>query len=158
MLFGKSVFQSVVDRLNEEAEEQTPAEEPAFRINGLPASFVPEQPTFSSEASPEAADQRLDAYLFMMPEEVEPPEPEPETPPPPPAWLERLSPGEVAEDLGIEASDDRDRLQERRRHFARENHPDRIAADYRDAATMRMKIANGLIDEAISRYDLGIGR
>lgn len=157
MLFGKSVFQSVVDRLNEQAEEQTPVEEPAFRINGLPASFVPEQPAFSSEASPEALDQRLDAYLFMMPEEVEPPEPEPETPPPPPAWLERLSPGEVAEDLGIEASDDRDRLQERRRQFARLNHPDRVAADYRDAATIRMKIANGLIDEAISRYDLGIG-
>lgn len=158
MLFGKSVFQSVVDRLNEEAEEQTTSEEPAFRINGLPASFVPEQPAFSNEASPEAMDQRLDAYLFMMPEEVAPPEPEPETPPPPPAWLERLSPSEVAEDLGIEASDDRDRLQERRRHFARENHPDRVAADYRDAATIRMKIANGLIDEAISRYDLGIGR
>lgn len=158
MLFGKSVFQSVVDRLNEEAEEQTPVGEPAFRINGLRASFVPQQPAFSSEASPEALDQRLDAYLFMMPEEVEPPDPEPETPPPPPAWLERLSPGEVAEDLGIEASDDRDRLQERRRKFARLNHPDRVAADYRDAATIRMKIANGLIDEAISRYDLAIGR
>jgi hypothetical protein len=158
MLFGKSVFQSVVDRLSEEADEQPPTEEPVFRINGLPASFVPEPPPASAETASNAADQRLDAYLFMMPDEIEPPEPEPVAPPPPPAWLERLSISEVAEDLGIETSDDRDRLQERRRRFARENHPDRVASEYRNAATVRMKIANGLIDEAISHYDLGVGR
>lgn len=157
MLFGKSLFQSVVDRLDEEAEVTT-IEEPAFRINGLPAGFVaqPQAPSFAAADS--GPDQRLDAYLFMMPEDGEDQEAEPDPPPPPPVWLSRLSAEEVKQDLGIQPSDDRDRLQERRRSFARDNHPDRVPGDYRDAATLRMKIANGLIDEAISRWDLGIGR
>jgi hypothetical protein len=93
-----------------------------------------------------------------MPDDAEPAEPEPPAPPLPPDWLGRLSREEIVQDLGIEPSDDREKLQERRRHFARDNHPDRVAADYREAATLRMKIANGLIDEAISRHDLGIRR
>lgn len=156
MLFGKSLFQSVVDRLDDEAEEQPVAEEQTFRIKGLSTGFVAEP---DLAAFPETgADQRLDAYLFLMPKDLPPEEPEPPAPPPPPAWAGRLSPQEIAEDLGIEPSDDRDRLQERRRRFARENHPDRVAADYRDAATLRMKIANGLVDEAISSHDLRSGR
>lgn len=156
MLFGKSLFQSVVDRLDDEAEEQPVNEEQTFRIKGLSTGFVAES---DLAASPETgADQRLDAYLFLMPEDLPPEEPEPPAPPPPPAWAGRLSPQEIAEDLGIEPADDRDRLQERRRRFARENHPDRVAADYRDAATLRMKIANGLVDEAISSHDLRSGR
>jgi len=158
MLFGKSLFQSVVDRLDAEAEEQGPAEEPAFRINGLSTSFVPDAPAPVQPPSDTAADPRLDAYLSLMTVETAPSEPEPPAPPPPPIWLERLSPEEVAEDLGLTPTDDRDRLQERRRNFARDNHPDRVAEDYRDAATVRMKIANRLIDEAINRFDLGIGR
>lgn len=158
MLFGKSLFQSVVDRLDAEAEEQAPAEEPAFRINGLSTSFVPDAPAPVQPPSDTAADPRLDAYLSLMTEETAPSEPEPPAPPPPPIWLDRLSPEEVAEDLGLAATDDRDRLQERRRNFARDNHPDRIVEDYREAATVRMKIANRLIDEAINRFDLGIGR
>lgn len=156
MLFGKSLFQSVVDRLDDEAEEQPVAEEQTFRIKGLSTGFVAE-PDLSAASGP-GMDLRLDAYLFLMPEDVPSEEPEPPAPPPPPAWAERVSQQEVAEDLGIEPSDNRDRLQERRRQFARENHPDRVAADYRDAATLRMKIANGLIDEAIGSCDLRSGR
>jgi hypothetical protein len=158
MLFGKSLFQSVVDRLDEEAEEQVPAEEQTFRISGLPAGFVPTPPAAPSPPADPGTDQRLDAYLFLMPDDAEPAEPEPPAPPLPPDWLGRLSREEIVQDLGIEPSDDREKLQERRRHFARDNHPDRVAADYREAATLRMKIANGLIDEAISRHDLGIRR
>jgi hypothetical protein len=156
MLFGKSLFQSVVDRLDDEAEEQPVTEEQAFRIKGLSTGFVAEPDLAAAPGT--GVDQRLDAYLFLMPEDLPPEEPEPPAPPPPPAWAGRLSPQEIAEDLGIDPSDDRDRLQERRRRFARENHPDRVAADYRDAATLRMKIANGLIDEAISSHDLRNGR
>jgi hypothetical protein len=158
MLFGKSLFQSVVDRLGEEAEDDVRAEDQAFRINGLPTSFVPEAPVPSAEAGGNGADQRLDAYLFLMPEDGEPEEEEPPAPPPPPVWIDRLSPEDVATDLGLQPADDRERLQERRRIFARDNHPDRVNAEYRDAATTRMKIANRLVDEAINRFDLGIGR
>ncbi len=158
MLFGKSLFQSVVDRLDAEAEEQVPAEEPTFRINGLSTSFLPDPPDAASAPSGSGPDPRLDAYLSQMPEPVAAAKAEPPAPPPPPDWLERLSPEEIAEDLGLQATDDRERLQERRRTFARDNHPDRVAEDYRHAATNRMKIANRLIDEAITRFDLGFGR
>lgn len=164
MLFGKSLFQSVVDRLGAEAEEAPPTEEPTFRINGLSTSFLPETPEQAPTLSEPSADPRLDAYLSLMSDEIQPAEPEPpvaplETlPPPPPVWLDRLSPEEVVEDLGLEPSDDRERLQERRRAFARDNHPDRLPEDFREQATIRMKIANRLIDEAIKRYDLGFGR
>lgn len=166
MLFGKSLFQSVVDRLDAEAEEQPPADEPTFRINGLSTSFLPETPEQGPgpSLSESGADPRLDAYLSLMSDDIPPAEPEPPAepleplPPPPPVWLDRLSPEEVVEDLGLEPSDDRERLQERRRAFARDNHPDRLPADFREQATIRMKMANRLIDEAIKRYDLGFGR
>ena len=164
MLFGKSLFQSVVDRLDAEAEEAIPAEESTFRINGLSTSFLPETPEQAPILSEPSADPRLDAYLSLMSDEIPPAELEPPAaplepiPPPPPAWLDRLSPEEVVEDLGLEPSDDRERLQERRRAFARDNHPDRLTEVFREQATIRMKIANRLIDEAIKRYDLGFGR
>lgn len=158
MLFGKSLFQSVVDRLGAEAEDQETAEEPGFRISGLATSFIPETIDQSTPGAGPQADQRLDAYFSLMADEneqeladIEPPAP---PPPQPPAWIDRLSPEDIAADLGLLKEDDRERLQERRRAFARENHPDTVAAEYRDAATMRMKIANRLIDDAISRFSL----
>lgn len=153
MLFGKSLFQSVVDRLGEEAEEQAESEEPSFRINGLAAGFVPSarhQPADNAEAG---IDQRLDAYLSLMPDEQEGgfEEEKPPAPPPRPDWADRLSPEDIACDLGLSPQDDRERLQERRRAFARDNHPDTVAEEFRDAATTRMKVANRLIDDAINR-------
>jgi hypothetical protein len=145
MLFGKSLFQSVVDRLAEEdAQESTVEPERHFRIDGLGASYAPERVS----AAPEDEDRRREAYLFLMGEENEQsdtPPPEPEKP----AWLGRLSIEEIATDLAITPIDDRDTLQERRRAFARLNHPDRIHPDFRDQATTRMKIANLLVDEAL---------
>ena len=158
MLFGKSLFQSVVDRLGEEAKEDLPPEDVAFRIKGLASSFVPMAPAAPSTPAEPGTDQRLDAYLFLMPEERQPAPPEPPAPPQPPAWIDRLSQQEIAVDLGLDPADDRERLQERRRAFARDNHPDRIAADFREEATLRMKIANRLIDDALSRFDTGLGR
>lgn len=155
MLFGKSLFQSVVDRLDAEAEEQAPAEEQSFRIAGLSTSFLPDQSETAATTQGAAADPRLDAYFSLMPEETPQAEPEPPAPPPPPIWLKRLSTEEIAEDLGLSPSDDRERLQERRRSFARDNHPDRVSEDHREAASLRMKTANRLIDEAIRRLDVG---
>ncbi|QEE44646.1 hypothetical protein FVA81_08500 [Rhizobium sp. WL3] len=158
MLFGKSLFQSVVDRLDKEAEDEVPTEETAFRISGLASSFVPVAPAAPSAPTDPGTDQRLVAYLFLMPEDHEPEPPEAPTPTEPPAWIDRLSPEEVAADLGLDPSDDRERLQERRRAFARDNHPDRIPAEFREEATMRMKTANRLIDDALSRCDPPQGR
>ena len=42
-------------------------------------------------------------------------------------------------------------LTEKRRLFARANHPDRAPTEFRDNATIRMKIANMLIDETVRR-------
>ncbi|MDH4440845.1 MAG: hypothetical protein QE284_10725 [Rhizobium sp.] len=152
MLFGKSLFQSVIDRLaEEEAEvpEDVGATEPRFRIDGLGASYAPER----VEATLVDDSRRRDAYLFLMRDEVpeEPPEPAIPIEPQKPDWLGRLSIEEIATDLAITAKDDRETLQERRRAFARLNHPDRIHADFRDQATTRMKIANILVDEALLR-------
>lgn len=149
MLFGKSLFQSVVDRLaEEETQEELAAIEPRFRIDGLGASYAPERVS----ATPEDDARRRDAYLFLMgDDEPHPPEPvEPEKP----VWLGRLSIEEIAADLAITPADDRETLQERRRAFARLNHPDRIHPDFRDQATTRMKIANLLVDEALIRCRL----
>jgi hypothetical protein len=150
MLFGKSLFQSVVDRLAEEdAQQGEEMPERHFRIDGLGASYVPERVS----TAPEDEDRRREAYLFLMGEDNE----EPDSLPPEPAkpvWLARLSIEEIAADLAITPADDRETLQERRRAFARLNHPDRIHPDFRDQATTRMKIANLLVDEALLRCRL----
>ncbi|TPP11787.1 hypothetical protein [Rhizobium glycinendophyticum] len=148
MLFGKSLFQSVVDRLaEEEPDEDLSPREPHFRIDGLGASFAPERVS----AAPEDENRRREAYLFLMGEapEAEPPPAPPE--PTPPDWLGRLSIEEIVVDLAITLADDRETLNEKRRAFARLNHPDRIHPDFRDQATTRMKIANLLVDEALLR-------
>lgn len=140
MLFGKSLFQSVVERLAEEADG--PPADPTYRISGLSSGFVAE----SVEAAPAQA-FRLDAYLALMPD----PEPENTEPPAVPAHMARLTIAEITEDLGLRADDDRDALADKRRAFARLNHPDQQPAAFRDKATTRMKIANLLVDEAIRR-------
>ncbi|HEX5933404.1 MAG TPA: hypothetical protein VFY63_04485 [Pseudorhizobium sp.] len=151
MLFGRSIFQTVLTRLEEEgAEDEPPEASPAFRVTGLNASFV----AATSEASPAASSSVAEAYLeaFAEPSRHDaPPETvtDPDVPAAMPAHLLRLSEGEIAEDLAITAADTAETLAEKRRHFARNNHPDRIAAAFRDNATQRMKIANLLIDQAI---------
>ncbi len=146
MLFGKSLFQSVVERLAEEAEEADPAPVmSAYRVSGLSSGFVAE-----SVAHAPAEAFRLDAYLALMPEPMPVP---PAVPVKPvmPDHLKRLAIEQIAEDLDLKADDDRERLGEKRRAFARHNHPDRHHPDFRDRATTRMKIANLLVDEAIRR-------
>jgi hypothetical protein len=75
----------------------------------------------------------------------------PRTDPPAPAHLIRISEDEIAEELAITGDDTEATLTERRRRFARANHPDSVAAPWRENATTRMKIANRMIDTAIAR-------
>lgn len=156
MLFGQSVFQSVLTRLNEEEEEavEAKADTLAFRVSGLNTSFVAETPV-GSPAS--AAGAYFDVQADSTPAEPEAPEvasepePAPEPPEEPviPEHLLRLSDAEIAEDLAIGPDDTAETLAEKRRRFAKDNHPDRIAAAFRDNATLRMKTANLLVDRAL---------
>ena len=56
---------------------------------------------------------------------------------------------EVAEDLALNDADSARILNEKRRLFARENHPDRVAEPFRANANRRMTLANRMVDEAL---------
>jgi hypothetical protein len=157
MLFGQSVFQSVLERLKVEEEEVEETADPspaAHRIRGLNSGFAA-----SVLEGVSAASHRVDqAYFDMIEPElaapvetpVEPDVPEPE-PPMMPEHLTRIGVADVAEELAISANDTPAGLAEKRRMFAKSNHPDGVLPAFRDNANMRMKIANLLIDEAIRR-------
>ena len=165
-MFGKSIFQSVLDRLEaehpgEDNESDTAGARQAG-IRGLNTSlaFNTERATgkdgvrqaYADMTEPDmpAAGTRLTAEHAPPP--PVPPEPKTERPP---AHLQRLSPTEVSRDLGLSEADTVATLAEKRRAFASANHPDLYPPAVRDAATMRMKIANMLVDEAQRRLTRG---
>jgi type IV secretory pathway VirB10-like protein len=167
MLFGQSVFQSVLDRLDMEEAAAEEADAPAaHRIQGLNSSFAVNamEGVSTTWARPDQA--YVDNLGFDMPpgakaaqagDAPQPaaasaPEPVVEEPEPVmPAHLARTAPQDVAAELAITSKDTPHSLNEKRRAFAKVNHPDSIAAPFRDKATIRMKIANLLIDEALKR-------
>ncbi len=163
MLLGQSIFQSVLTRLKEEQnddDEAAPPEGADFRIRGLGAGFL------TPDGRPEAAKADTGSYFDYLsdwpeterdagmprtdalaeaknteqpPEEIEMPE-----------RLRRLTEEEIAEDLAISPKDNEASLNEKRRQFAKLNHPDRVEPAFRDNATVRMKTANLLIDQALA--------
>jgi len=149
MLFGQSVFQSVLERLRAEEE---PAEEThtpaAHRVSGLATGLA-----FDVMQGISVASQRIgEAYFDNLAsgpaaEEAPPPQPEPVMP----DHLARIASEEIAIELAIAAADTQQTLNEKRRAFAKANHPDGVAAPFRDNANRRMMIANLLIDEALRR-------
>ncbi|PXA83001.1 hypothetical protein DMC25_18495 [Caulobacter sp. D4A] len=155
MLFGQSVFQSVLTRLKQEhGDDEAEEAGTGFRIKGLGVGFV--APT---DDGPAVVATGTEAYFAFLPEvaelepEWQPPLPEPEEPPPAPpvipAHLLRLTTEEIAAELAITAADTEATLAEKRRKFARANHPDGVAPEFRENANTRMKTANLLIDTAI---------
>lgn len=152
MLFGKSLFQSVVDRLSHEAdldEETSDQKGPDFRIRGFGSGFVAERPATATDTQARSAE----AYLRIMEDvEADPPVGREEEGVPPltsPSWIDRLSPEDIGADLAISPDDTNETLMEKRRIFARDNHPDRVDPRFAEAATTRMQIANLLIDDAL---------
>ncbi len=149
MLFGQSVFQSVVERLKQEKEEESAEEQPppaGHRIAGFSSGFV----VGTHPEAPPPANGRLDAYLAFLPDPAPPPEPEPDPQPEPmPAYLEKTSLADVSAELAIDETDTATTLAEKRRAFARLNHPDGVKPEFRHNATLRMTAANLLIDQAI---------
>lgn len=165
MLLGQSVFQSVLTRLKEEQDddEENGDTTPGFRISGLSSSFVPE-----TVDNPVNLASQAEAYFAFLPEidEIVPEpqviqeplpeseseaEPEPEPEPKIPDHLLRISPEEIEQELAITAADTAATLAEKRRLFAKANHPDGVAPEFRDNANTRMKTANLLIDSAIKQ-------
>ncbi|AYD01901.1 hypothetical protein [Neorhizobium sp. NCHU2750] len=164
MLLGQSVFQSVLTRLKEDQkdEDETEPAKADFRIRGLGAGFV------TPDGRPEAAEADIGAYFDFLADwpgaerstgtagddaatapSTEQPVISEQTEPVMPAHLARLSEAEIAEDLALSPQETEASLNEKRRHFAKDNHPDRVAPAFRDNATTRMKIANLMIDRAI---------
>jgi hypothetical protein len=164
MLFGQSVFQSVLERLKaEEGEEDDEAgDQPAaYRVRGFATGLAfdvmegvstageqkPGQGYFDNlefEAPPPAPETPV-----AVPEPEPAPEPEPE--PVMPEHLSRIAPADIAAELAISSTDTVQSLGEKRRAFAKANHPDRVLPQFRDNATRRMTLANLLIDEAVRR-------
>lgn len=162
MLLGQSIFQSVLTRLKEEQkdDEETSAEGPDYRIQGLGAGFI------TPDGRPEAAGADAGSYFDYLSDwqatesacatqqsceqsEAEILEQSPHCPVMP-AHLERLTEQEIADDLAISPKDNEAMLNQKRRQFAKLNHPDRVAPEFRDNATARMKTANLLIDRALA--------
>lgn len=147
MLFGQSVFQSVLTRLSEEEKrEDAEAAPSAFRVAGLDAGFV--AATVDAPSTVESAGTSAYFDFLADPEDL-PPAPKPEEPAPMHDHLLRVSEEEVAAELAIMPADTAEALADKRRRFAKDNHPDRVPAALRDSATSRMKMANLLIDRAI---------
>ncbi|MDH6269520.1 hypothetical protein M2360_004948 [Rhizobium sp. SG_E_25_P2] len=142
-VFGRSLFETVLDGMDQEEEpvEEIGAAYAAPR--GLRVSFVGfAEETNETEAAPAS---RFD-WAGLFDDYAPPPKLEE-----PPVWLDRLSDVEISEDLALDQCRGASEIRERRRDFALANHPDRVGADYRNAATRRMMVANQLIDAALAR-------
>lgn len=139
-MFGMSVFQSVLDRLKTEEGEDETAEAgiaATLRAPSFSTTFVAAG-TDNTSASRTAVERAYFDASF-----VEPPPAEPM-----PAFLNRIRLEDVAEELDLGEGETLATLTAKRRSFAAANHPDRLPQDYRANATVRMKLANMLIDEA----------
>lgn len=150
-MFGMTVFESVLERLRaeaREAQEEITEEHGPGPVRGLTSGFAGLGATGAFMSGSQAAAAYLDLYEAPAPPEPESP---PEEPASVPEHLLRITPEAVAEDLALAGRESIDDLAARRRSFARENHPDRAPAELRANATLRMKIANMLIDETIRR-------
>ncbi len=150
MLFGQSVFQSVVARLEREAEDR-PEEEIATPFSAR-VIFDPGPIATSGIPDTEPDNRPLSAYLDVLEEmpasNIEPKAEEPE-PASMPDYLQKTSLADVSHELAINDNDTLESLSEKRRAFARLNHPDAVPAAFRENAHLRMTAANLLIDQAI---------
>jgi hypothetical protein len=142
-VFGKSLFETVLDGLEPEEQGEEDAG-PARRMTGLGATLLT---GVSANYGPDRGDF-ADLYSDFgegLPVFAS------DAPPQPPVWLERLSGDEISQELNLSTCTSEADLRERRRSFARNHHPDVVHPYYRGTATIRMTIANRLIDDAIAK-------
>ena len=150
MLFGQSVFQSVVARLEREAEDR-PEEEIATPFSAR-VIFDPGPIATSGISETEPDNRPLSAYLDVLEDmpasNIGPKDEEPE-PATIPDYLQKTSLEDISHELAINDKDTLESINEKRRAFARLNHPDAVPAAFRENAHLRMTAANLLIDQAI---------
>ena len=166
MYFGRSIFQSVVERLQ---SESTAASEEADIAPAKPASFSHQgilSHLDAQNAEVESGDFGIRQYQdyelddefvpAVILQDEAPPHAEEPTPPPDKdySYLSMTSLDAVKGELALEKLTDVEHLQALRRSFARNNHPDRVPQEWRDQATLRMTAANQLIDQAIKNISL----
>ena len=157
MSVGSSPFEAVLDRVsNEQADAAAGRSGPWAAMRGWNSSFVGaslrSQPWPGRE--PLAAAKPAEPADLAVPSDVLSDGAVP-APKPKPAvdisHFKRLSPEQVAKDINLLVSDTPAELKSKRRRFARLNHPDGCPTEWREAATIRMKIANQMVDEALRR-------
>jgi hypothetical protein len=160
MVVGLDSFDAVLDRVSNEQEEASSHRSGYWTaMRGWNSSFVAaslrSQPWPSREQrgpadqavhidSATSAPRPKPAVHKAAPTPLPKPEPSIDT-----SLFKRVSPEDVAKDINLLASDTPAELKSKRRRFARLNHPDRVPTEWRQAATIRMKIANHMVDEAL---------
>lgn len=174
MLLGRSVFQSVVDRLQSESHAEgdtlpSPQQNSKPRIN---SDFLFDQLN-QGDIDAESVDPAKAYRDFAWEGEMHTPPsecaetinseptpvdvtPEPETQPLAKdySYLEKTQPSDIKIELKIEKLTSIEALNNKRRKFARDNHPDLVPETYRENANLRMTVANQLIDQAIKQLEL----
>lgn len=175
MLFGNSAFQSVVERLRHEAEMRDVDENSQEEIQAqtLRHPFIltksasePNNEHEATTANPAQAYMDYSREEVPAPEETDPFEIEVQTPDhqsEPQAekddlskydYLNMTSLEDISRELAITSKDTLATLQEKRRKFARSNHPDLVPDHQRDNANKRMQATNLLIDQAIRLIEI----
>lgn len=168
MYFGRSLFQSVVERLqSESADAEADAIEPAAHVPRVTTSFIFDTSNDDPSEGTDGIDRVASEYHNFefteidqrseLPdaEEIAPPvEAEPEIPAKEYSYLNQTDPASVNSELKINSLTTIDALQLARRKFARDNHPDMVPEAHRHEATLRMTAANLLIDQAIKALEL----
>lgn len=150
-MFGRSVFETVLERLKAEAQEAEAAADGKASL--APTAVGPSTPfVFAAGSAYTSANHAAAAYRTVFDDSgQEMVAPQPFVPPRPPPHLLRTAPEDVAADLGLTGRETRAELVALRRAFARDNHPDCVPAELRANATRRMTIANMLLDETLRR-------
>ncbi|MFD1328892.1 hypothetical protein [Mycoplana ramosa] len=152
-MFGRSVFETVLERLKAEAQEAEAAADGKASL--APTAVAPSTPfVFAAGSAYTSANHAAAAAAYRTVFDDSGQEmvaPQPFVPPRPPPHLLRTAPEDVAADLGLTGRETRAELVALRRAFARDNHPDCVPAELRANATRRMTIANMLLDETLRR-------
>jgi hypothetical protein len=167
MIMGASLFDTVLERVG---RERLPGSEPAAAprlslrsLGGLFSAPASGNSAFGGGGNdPDAGAQDYfnetyfaflhDQEALRLDADPEPPAVEASAkvePEPHPSMFQRLSAEEIRADLNLERSDTPAAIRAKRRAFARLNHPDRVPDQWRQAATVRMKTANRLADDAL---------
>lgn len=169
MIMGASLFDTVLERVGRERPHGSePAGAPRMSLRSLgglftsPASRNPGFGRAGNDPDAGAQDYFNETYFaFLHDQEALAPDPDPDPEPkaaeaksaiepePEPLMFKRLSAEEIRADLNLGRLDTPVEIRAKRRAFARLNHPDRVPDQWRQAATVRMKTANRLVDDAL---------